>query len=170
MELCSCAPAKLWLGFGGAEATPSEAPGASAAREERVPAPHPSELPGPGRGQRGPGAGGVGAALGSEEPPLSAASAMCCDCLCKNNRSFQIFITRSCAEERVPCAQKWKTAPEQLPIWVWHLAAREGQEAAAGGTLGTLSPGGTGTVNGVKMRSASTGTSFRGFVTPDSPK
>lgn len=47
---------------------------------------------------------------------FNRASAICCYCLCKNNKSFQIFITISCAEEQVLCIQKWKAAPKQLPI------------------------------------------------------
>lgn len=34
---------------------------------------------------------------------FNQALATCCYCLYKNNKSFQIFITLSCAEERVPC-------------------------------------------------------------------
>lgn len=48
-----CAPAKLWWGFRGAAEIQSEAPGASAAREERVPGPASLGAPSPGAGQAG---------------------------------------------------------------------------------------------------------------------
>lgn len=88
-----------------------------------------------------PRAGGVGAAVGSWRASrggsLTEPLQYVVSVYIKNNKSLQIFITMSCAEERVLCIQKWKAAPRQLPIsdgdWICRAIDMAGQEPAAGG-------------------------------------
>lgn len=77
---------------------------------------------GPGQGVA-PGAGGCRSSACRLPESFTArsrlfnrASAICYNCLYKNNKPFQIFITVSCAEEQVPCIRQWKAAPKQLPV------------------------------------------------------